>query len=615
MKVKIKKLPKGFKVSNGKVIRSMAEGGNVNNTLGPIDRDNANLEAEKGETALTDLTNDGSFELYNIGGKRHTEGGTPLNLPEQSFVFSDTRKMLLSVEELKSLGIDSKKKMTPAAASKKFPLNKYIEILENESSDKISIDTSEEMINKNKIKLSQIAFLQESKKDFSDGLPLASYPFLISKGINPQELEAKIAEKNGPQQNPSPQMSQEQMAMGPQQGNLQQFTGPPQGGPPQGGPGMPPPEMMQQMMAQQGQGGPPMGKYGTELPSYQKKGEIPADEKMLMEIRKLNLELEEGIPLSQIDSMETVRYMQDLVPRLKKAGFSTWDVIRHLEKNRPDLMEYRDNGALFNIKGWEGVKKSGLPNKQKYGGTPGAGGDVGVCPKCGKKQPCGCKYKMGGDLPKYSHHGETAKGIIKGIKNWKIPKLPTLPNKINPMTFKPLDNWLISRGGVSNDMITTKFNLGDQNLGLHNAELMPKTGLLQGGNYSVSETENVKVWPGSEGYGVSTQLYDKSIESINGQIGEGENFMTGLISGNQKVNPMESPEKTIGMWKYFDKEVTELKGWSTDKDKLWTVANDVDFSQYLKMGEDGIMTYTGPEVRLTGLNEAGSGTRLSFSNS
>ena len=248
MKVKIGSLPDGWKVINGKVVKTMAHGGTVNKTLGPIDRESANLEAEKGETALTDLTNDGSFELYNIGGKRHTEGGTPLNLPEQSFVYSDTRSMKLTVEELMSLGIKSNKKMTPAEASKRFPLNEFIETLESENSDKVSIDTAEEMIDKNKIKLSQIAFIQESKKDFSDGLPLAAYPFLVSKGINPQEMEAKIAEKNAPQQNPSPQMSQDQMAMGPQQG-LQEFTGPPQGAM------------------------PPMGKYGTEVPEYQEKGE------------------------------------------------------------------------------------------------------------------------------------------------------------------------------------------------------------------------------------------------------------------------------------------------------------------------------------------------------
>ena len=129
MKVKIGNLPEGFKVVNGKVVRAMKTGGTVNNTLGPMKREDANLEAEKGETALTDLTNDGSFELYNIGGKRHYDGGTPLNLPEQSFVYSDTSKMKLTVEELKELGIVSKKKMTPAKASKNFQLNKKLYML------------------------------------------------------------------------------------------------------------------------------------------------------------------------------------------------------------------------------------------------------------------------------------------------------------------------------------------------------------------------------------------------------------------------------------------------------------------------------------------------------
>ena len=233
MKVKIGNLPEGFKIVNGKVVRTMKAGGTVNNTLGPMNREDANLEAEKGETALTDLTNDGSFELYNIGGKRHYEGGTPLNLPEQSFVFSDTRKMKFTIEELKQLGIDSKKKMTPAKVSKRFPLNKYIEILENPDSDKISVESAEDMLNKNKVKLSQIAFLQEQKKKFADGVPLAAYPYMIENGINPQEFEAKLQ-----------QQGQQQMAMGPQQGALQQFTGPSQGG-------------MSPMS-------PPMGKYGGQ---------------------------------------------------------------------------------------------------------------------------------------------------------------------------------------------------------------------------------------------------------------------------------------------------------------------------------------------------------------
>ena len=223
-RIKIKNknsLPKGFTVRNGKVIKTYAAGGaTVSNTLKPVDRKAANLEAEKGEMALTDTSGDGVFELYDIGGKRHTEGGTPLNLPDQSFIYSDTRGMLLTKDEMKSLGIEQKKRITPAKAAKKFPLNKYIETLEDETSDKIAVETAEQMINKNKIMLSQIAFIQESKKDFENGLPLAAFPYLMSKGVDPQQFQAKIDEINASK---NPQQSQ-----GMTQGM------PPQGMPPQG---------------------------------------------------------------------------------------------------------------------------------------------------------------------------------------------------------------------------------------------------------------------------------------------------------------------------------------------------------------------------------------------
>ena len=121
MKVNIKKLPKGYSVVNGRIVKNMSDGGtstgdqtnfglvtvpplpNYENSsddsndvskrmafsLPAVPREQANLEAEKGETVLTDMNNDGSFELYNIGGNRHHSGGTPLNLPPQSFIYSD----------------------------------------------------------------------------------------------------------------------------------------------------------------------------------------------------------------------------------------------------------------------------------------------------------------------------------------------------------------------------------------------------------------------------------------------------------------------------------------------------------------------------------------------
>lgn len=280
MKVNINNLPDGYKIVNGKVVKTMA--------LGGVPRTKANLEAERGETALTDLDNDGVHELYTIGGERHHSGGTPLNLPEQSFIFSDTSKMKFDKKELAELGLESKKKQTPAWASKKFQLNDFIRNQAEEHSDHITDKTSELMLEKNKLQLSKVAFMQEAKKDFMDEegnitVPLAAYPFLISKGINPEEFVAKLEEikaaKEGVQQAPMQGQEEREQVMQ-QSPQLQNFTGPPQQ---QGMHQMPDGSMMagathseapQQMMARYG-GDPfathPLGKfvYGGDLPGYQ----------------------------------------------------------------------------------------------------------------------------------------------------------------------------------------------------------------------------------------------------------------------------------------------------------------------------------------------------------
>ena len=218
-KVRIKKLPEGYKIKGGKVAKTSSPAvsrtgdqsdfglttftGNLNiNNAGPFSsvnktltaepRDESNLEAERGETALTDLNNDGAFELYNIGGNRHSSGGTPLNLPPQSFIYSDTRSMKLNRNELLEMGVSSKKKITPAKVSKKYDLNDYIALLNDPDSDSITVDTAEYMLDKNKNKLSQLAFIQERKKEFNEGVPLAAYPYIKKKGANPIEFSQAV---------------------------------------------------------------------------------------------------------------------------------------------------------------------------------------------------------------------------------------------------------------------------------------------------------------------------------------------------------------------------------------------------------------------------------------
>ena len=242
-KVKIKSLPKGFILKDNKIIKeyggsktgdqvgygltTFPKTNDTNGmgdstrtffpsknetkyTLQPDPRKESNVEAEKNETVLTDLNFDGDFEFYNIGGKRHNQGGTPLNLPEQSFIYSDTRSMKLTKDEMAELNIDSKKRITPAKVSKNFELNKFTELLNDPYADKIQKDTADYMLDKNKNKLSHLAFVQEAKKDFEEGVPKAAFPYLKKKGIDPIKY-ADIMEKINTQQ----EALAEKMEMGP----------------------------------------------------------------------------------------------------------------------------------------------------------------------------------------------------------------------------------------------------------------------------------------------------------------------------------------------------------------------------------------------------------------
>ena len=177
----------------------------VRYSLSSVPRDIANIEAEGGETVLTDLSNDGQFGLYDITGPRHSSGGVPMLLPEQSFIFSDTQKMKMGKDMLAEHGIQSRKKMTPAKVSKQYNLNKYYGILNDEYADKVQANTADLMLQKNKEGLSKLAFQSEMMKGFEEGVPLAAYPYLQSIGMDPFEFSQKM---EGMQQGPGDQQAQ-----------------------------------------------------------------------------------------------------------------------------------------------------------------------------------------------------------------------------------------------------------------------------------------------------------------------------------------------------------------------------------------------------------------------
>ena len=142
-------------------------------TLQPVPRDKANIEAEKGETIYGDMDGDGQNEHMTVGGKRHVDGGTPLNVPKGSFVFSDTKNMRIKdAEILKYFGVAEKKGgVTPAEIAKKYDINKFKAILQDPNADGLQKDTAKRMIDSYEDKLGYLALIQESMKGFPNGLP------------------------------------------------------------------------------------------------------------------------------------------------------------------------------------------------------------------------------------------------------------------------------------------------------------------------------------------------------------------------------------------------------------------------------------------------------------
>lgn len=217
----------------------------VSNTLKPVKREDANLEAEIGEVAVTPAGPDGVPKFFKIGGKNHYDGGTPLSLPENTFIFSKTRSMIIKDPKILKELTGSTKPATPADLAKRFDYSDYVAVLQNENSDPVERKTAQMMIESMMYKLGQIAIIQEAKKGFPSGIPLVAVPYLEKAGIDPQMLLPQTEEEpqegdSGIEQQMDPRMMQEQMEPMPE-------------------------EMMM----------PPMARYGgSNLERYQKKGQV-----------------------------------------------------------------------------------------------------------------------------------------------------------------------------------------------------------------------------------------------------------------------------------------------------------------------------------------------------
>lgn len=184
----------------GKISQKPTE---VRNTLQPVAREGANLEAEKGETAVVNI--DGMPAHFKIGGKRHSQGGTPLNLPDNSFIFSDTSKMKIKDPNvLAQFGMAPKKGgYTPAEIAKKYDLNKFRKILADPNTEDLERKTAEMMIANYNEKLAKLALAQESIKGFPQGIPVIAMPYIDAMQMDsstflPAQAEEQMEGENQP---------------------------------------------------------------------------------------------------------------------------------------------------------------------------------------------------------------------------------------------------------------------------------------------------------------------------------------------------------------------------------------------------------------------------------
>jgi len=247
-KVRITKLPgkaRGGKINGNRIVpnQSLSFGGadmksgpkdiSVANTISAVPRNQANLEAEGGETVYGDINGDGMAEHLVIKGPRHSSGGVPLNLPDDTFIFSDTRSMRLKDPNMLAQfgkSVKKGKSYTPAELAKQYDLSKYRKMLQDPESGDLERKTAEIMIRNYTMKLGALALAQESKKGFPQGIPEVARPYMEANDIKDEDLIPELVQQQqqqsseeegaeqGEEQNPQEEMMEapEQMPNGEQ---------------------------------------------------------------------------------------------------------------------------------------------------------------------------------------------------------------------------------------------------------------------------------------------------------------------------------------------------------------------------------------------------------------
>lgn len=148
---------------------SLPEVAKINTKMKPIAIKDSNSEIERGELILDPETG----ALHKALGKPHSKGGTPVNLKDSSFVFSNFKDLAFNKKEkelfeFKKGGTKAKLNTPSKILEKEVDLehhNKMIKFLQDEKNQTSpTLNSAKLMMLKNLEKAGQVAFLQESKK-------------------------------------------------------------------------------------------------------------------------------------------------------------------------------------------------------------------------------------------------------------------------------------------------------------------------------------------------------------------------------------------------------------------------------------------------------------------
>lgn len=131
----------------------------------------SNVEIEGGEIVLQpDLT-----ALFKAKGKKHSQGGMDVLLKPESFIFSDFKGLDFTKKDHELFELKEGGKNTPAEVLKRNVdikhYNTMVSILDDPYKDDLSKKSAALMLEKYLQNLGNIAYIQEEKKGFPQGLP------------------------------------------------------------------------------------------------------------------------------------------------------------------------------------------------------------------------------------------------------------------------------------------------------------------------------------------------------------------------------------------------------------------------------------------------------------